>query len=88
MNMYLTSCNRLNCYVYPDTKSSRLYISPKDCYNENRYTKTRYKKAGDYMTGKEIVKLIRKLKEKEISSDEILAIIEYIETHDPKEQEV
>lgn len=39
------------------------------------------------MTGKEIVNLIRKLKEKGMSSDEILAIIEYVETHDPKEQE-
>ena len=43
--------------------------------------------SGDHMTGKEIVNLIRKLKEKGISSDEILAIIVYIETHDPKEQE-
>ena len=39
------------------------------------------------MTGKEVVNLIRKLKEKGMSSDEILDIIEYIETHDPKEQE-
>ena len=39
------------------------------------------------MTGKEIVNLIRKLKEKGLNSDEILAIIEYIETHDPAEQE-
>lgn len=39
------------------------------------------------MTGKEVVNLIRKLREKGMSSDEILAIIEYIETHDPKEQE-
>ena len=39
------------------------------------------------MTGKEVVNLIRKLKEKCMSSDEILAIIEYVETHDPKEQE-
>ena len=45
------------------------------------------RKAGDCMTGKEVVNLIRKLKEKGLSSDEILAIIEYIETHDPKEQE-
>lgn len=44
-------------------------------------------KVGDRMTGKEVVNLIRKLKEKGMSSDEILAIIEYIETHDPKEQE-
>ena len=39
------------------------------------------------MTGKEVVNLIRKLREKGLSSDEILAIIEYIETHDPAEQE-
>ena len=39
------------------------------------------------MTGKEVVNLIRKLKEKGMSSDEILAIIEYVETPDPKEQE-
>lgn len=44
-------------------------------------------KAGDCMPGKEVVNLIRKLKEKGMSSDEIPAIIEYIETHDPKEQE-
>ena len=39
------------------------------------------------MTGKVVVNLIRKLKEKGLSSDEILELIEYIETHDPKEQE-
>lgn len=39
------------------------------------------------MTDKEIVNLIRKLKEKGLSSDEILELIEYVETHDPKEQE-
>lgn len=39
----------------------------------------------EYMTGKEIVNLIRKLREKGLSSDEIINIIEYIETHDPKE---
>lgn len=39
----------------------------------------------EYMTGKEIVNLIRKLREKGIDSDEILNIIEYIETHDPQE---
>lgn len=37
------------------------------------------------MTGKEIVNLIRKLREKDIESDEILKIIEYIETHEPRE---
>lgn len=39
------------------------------------------------MTGKEVVNLIRKLREKGMSSDEILALIEYVATHDPKEQE-
>ena len=37
------------------------------------------------MTGKEIVNLIRKLREKGIDSNEILEIIEYIETHEPRE---
>lgn len=41
---------------------------------------------GEEMTGKEIVNLIRKLREKNMTSDEILEIIEYIETHDPKEE--
>lgn len=41
----------------------------------------------DYMTGKEVVNLIRKLREKGMSSDEILEIIEYMETHDPKEND-
>lgn len=40
----------------------------------------------DCMTGKEIVNLIRKLREKGLTSDEIISIIEYIETHDPKEE--
>jgi hypothetical protein len=44
-------------------------------------------KAGDCMTGKEVVNLIRKLREKGMGSDDILTIIEYVETHDPKEQE-
>lgn len=39
----------------------------------------------EYMTSREVVNLIRKLREKGLSSDEILEIIEYIETHDPKE---
>ena len=33
------------------------------------------------MTGKAVVNLIRKLREKGIDSNEILEIIEYIETH-------
>ena len=43
------------------------------------------RKQGDCMTGKEIVNLIRKLREKGIDSDEILKIIEYVETHEPHE---
>ena len=39
----------------------------------------------EYMTGKEIVNLIRKLKEEGMSAEKIIEIIEYIETHDPKE---
>lgn len=41
--------------------------------------------SNEYMTSREVVNLIRKLREKGLSSDEILEIIEYIETHDPKE---
>ena len=37
------------------------------------------------MTGKAVVNLIRKLREKCIDSNEILEIIEYIETHEPRE---
>lgn len=39
------------------------------------------------MTGKEVVNLIRILKRKGTPSYEILEIMEYIFTHDPKEQE-
>lgn len=44
-------------------------------------------KAGDYMTGKEIVNLIRSLRADGMSDTKILDLIEYIETHDPKENE-
>ena len=39
------------------------------------------------MTGKEIVNLIRQLLSNCISDTKILDLIEYIETHDPKEQQ-
>lgn len=39
------------------------------------------------MTGKEIVNLIRQLRLNGMSDSKILDLIEYIETHDPKEQE-
>ena len=37
------------------------------------------------MTGKEIVNLIRELRKKGMDDTEILNLIEFIETHDPKE---
>ena len=40
---------------------------------------------GENMTGKEIVNLIRELRAKGMSDTEILDLIEFIETHDPKE---
>lgn len=43
------------------------------------------KKEGDSVTGKDVVNLIRILREKGIDSNEILEIIEYIETHEPRE---
>lgn len=39
------------------------------------------------MTGKEIVNLIDVLREKDIPGDEIIRIIRYIETHEPRENE-
>ena len=39
------------------------------------------------MTGKEIVNLIRQLRQNGMSDTKILDLIEYIETHDPKERE-
>lgn len=39
----------------------------------------------EYMTGKEIVNLIQKLREKGLEDKDILDIIVYVETHDPKE---
>lgn len=44
-------------------------------------------KEGDDMTGKEIVNLIRSLRADGMSDTKILDLIEYIETHDPKEIE-
>lgn len=38
------------------------------------------------MTGKEIVNLIRQLRAFGMNDTKILDLIEYIETHDPKEQ--
>ena len=41
----------------------------------------------EYMTGKEIVNLIQKLREKGLEDKDILDIIVYVETHDSKENE-
>lgn len=41
----------------------------------------------EYMTGKEIVNLIQKLREKGLEDKDILDIIVYVETDDPKENE-
>lgn len=41
----------------------------------------------EYMTGKEIVNLIQKLREKGLEDKDILDIIVYVETHDRKENE-
>ncbi len=45
------------------------------------------RKAREIMTGKEIVNLIRQLRQSGMSDTKILDLIEYIETHDPKERE-
>lgn len=55
-------------------------------YNETINERRWWKVSNEYMTGKEIVNLIRMLREKGMRSDEILDLIEYIETHDPKEE--
>lgn len=40
------------------------------------------------MIGKEIVNLIRQLRESDMSDSKILDLIEYIETHDPQEKTI
>ena len=37
------------------------------------------------MTGKEVVNLFDKLEQKGMSAEEIIEIIRYVETHDPRE---
>ena len=39
----------------------------------------------EYMTGKEIVNMINKLEEKGMTAEEIIDIIKYVETADPKD---
>ncbi|MDE6593350.1 MAG: hypothetical protein K2K57_09870 [Oscillospiraceae bacterium] len=46
-----------------------------------------YKKGVKIMTDKELVNLIDVLREKDIPGDEIIRIIRYIETHEPRENE-
>lgn len=38
----------------------------------------------EYMTGREIVNLIEKLEEEGLSSEKIIEIIKYVETHVPE----
>ncbi len=45
------------------------------------------KREVEIMTGKGIVNLIDVLREKDIPGDEIIRIIRYIETHEPRENE-
>ena len=42
-------------------------------------------KVNEYMTGREIVNLIRKLEQEGMSAEKIIEIIKYIETADPKD---
>lgn len=52
---------------------------------ENPINIFKTQKGGECMTGKEIVNLIRVLREKGMSAEEILEIIERVETHAPAE---
>ena len=71
-----------------ENSKQEVYTFLKGCYNKGiRYRWTAFWKVGDCMTGKEIVNLIRQLRADGMSDSKILNLIEYIETHDPKEQE-
>lgn len=50
----------------------------------DRYTI--YQKAGDCMTGKEVVNLIQKLEAEGMSAEKIIEIIKYVETAEPKKE--
>lgn len=51
-----------------------------------KHSDKRYIKGGENMPGKDIVNLIIHLRASSMSDAKILDLIEYIETHDPKEQ--
>lgn len=55
--------------------------------NINLQQSVQGQKAGGCMTGKAMVNLIRSLRAEGVSDTKILNLIEYIETHDPKENE-
>lgn len=68
----------------------RVYTIKRNRYNDNTIKsniiyKGGEKMGGEYMTGKAIVNLIRELRKKGMSDTDILNLIEYVETHDPKE---
>lgn len=66
----------------------RVYTIIRTRYNDytiNYHCKGGEKMGGEYMTGKEIVNLIRELRKQGMSDTDILNLIEYVETHDPKE---
>lgn len=43
-------------------------------------------RAGDCMTGKEVVNLIQKLESEGMSAEKIIEIIKYVETAEPKKE--
>ena len=65
-----------------------LYAFGLICYDKIETLYMDYKrKRGGCMTGKEIVNLIRSLRADGVDDTKILNLIEYIETHDPQENE-
>ena len=68
------------------SREDHLYTKNSYCYNKNTNITERLLKAGDNMTGKEVVNLIQKLEEEGMSAEKIIEIIKYIETAEPKAQ--
>ncbi len=66
----------------------RLDTLKNPCYNVDIITLQQGgRKEVNEMTGKEIVNLINKLREKKLDDTEIIEIIKYVELTDPKEKE-
>lgn len=53
-------------------------------YNKIVAISTDYMKAGDCMTGREVVNLIQKLESEGMSAEKIIGTIKYVETAEPK----